>query len=628
MKCRWFEVVALAGLVCACQALQPTATGQERARSAPRSTPPRVRLPIDPLDEFSNPAVSVAEEDPRWTPRRPANRQPVPARQSRTTSHPASSQPRSSRAQAARANHERYSRERAAYDDEFGNEYDDRVAPASYNDGYYDPTVRGNTDVLQHKYDQEYVEYDHEYGVRYRPYRIARTAYDDPLPLLEEVAPPGEWHGDYAPNYDPAFDAGPGGPGSYRDMDPYAYGPPPGGCRSGQPPGGCAAGGYGGGCGSHPWWYSPECCDPLFDDTYTKSFGLWAQADYLLWWTKGESVPALVTTSPAETPRPQAGVLGQPGTETLYGGDRYLNDYRSGGRLDFGAWLNQRRSVGIGGGFFALEDATSSFSATSLGEPILARPFFNPNSGAQDSALVAYSSTATGDIIAGTINANTSNSLINANAYMTGMLFRNNGVRFDLLGGYRFTRFDESVGITENLVITEQGGLVPTGTTFNTLDTFDVTNTFNGGELGLLFETTTGRWSMDGAFKLGLGNMHETVNIWGSTIVTPPGGGSDSREGGLLALPSNIGYYSRNEFAVVPEAQINLSYHFTTWWRVQVGYTFIYWNNVVRAGHQIDTTVNTTQLDPVQVGPDRPAFSFVSGDLWAQGLNVGTELRY
>ena len=39
----------------------------------------------------------------------------------------------------------------------------------------------------------------------------------------------------------------------------------------------------------------------------------WAEMDYLAWSVKGDRLPALVTTSPAGTPRPQAGALGAPG---------------------------------------------------------------------------------------------------------------------------------------------------------------------------------------------------------------------------------------------------------------------------------------------------------------------------
>src|SRR6056297_3074011 len=45
----------------------------------------------------------------------------------------------------------------------------------------------------------------------------------------------------------------------------------------------------------------------------------WVTAESLLWFGKGRTMPALVTTSPAGTPQVDAGVLGRPGTQVLFG---------------------------------------------------------------------------------------------------------------------------------------------------------------------------------------------------------------------------------------------------------------------------------------------------------------------
>ena len=55
------------------------------------------------------------------------------------------------------------------------------------------------------------------------------------------------------------------------------------------------------------------------------SGGFWIGAEYLLWSAKGDKLPPLVTTSPAGTPAPLAGVLGAPGTSVLFG-DESVND--------------------------------------------------------------------------------------------------------------------------------------------------------------------------------------------------------------------------------------------------------------------------------------------------------------
>src|SRR5262245_16532969 len=67
---------------------------------------------------------------------------------------------------------------------------------------------------------------------------------------------------------------------------------------------------------------------------------LWVEAEFLLWWMRGDRVPPLVTGSPPGAPIGQAGVLGVPGTVVLFGGERTNSDARSGGRLTIGVWLD------------------------------------------------------------------------------------------------------------------------------------------------------------------------------------------------------------------------------------------------------------------------------------------------
>ena len=55
-----------------------------------------------------------------------------------------------------------------------------------------------------------------------------------------------------------------------------------------------------------------------------------------------------------------------------------------------------------------------------------------------------------------------------------------------------------------------------------------------------------------------------------------------------------------------------------------VGYTFLYWADPLRAANQLDRTINTTQPG----GPARPGIPFEGDAFWAQGLNVGLQLRW
>src|SRR4029078_3922013 len=93
--------------------------------------------------------------------------------------------------------------------------------------------------------------------------------------------------------------------------------------------------------------------------------------EYLLMTINGDKTPPLVTTGPQES----SGVIGQPGVRTLFGGD-LEQDGLSGGRVTLGVWFNRCQTWGMFGSFFMTTDHTTTFNASSLGDPLLARPFF------------------------------------------------------------------------------------------------------------------------------------------------------------------------------------------------------------------------------------------------------------
>ena len=355
----------------------------------------------------------------------------------------------------------------------------------------------------------------------------------------------------------------------------------------------------------------------------------WVQADYLVWWSKGNALPPLISTSPNETPRELAGVLAYPPSEVLYGNERVNNDARSGGRISLGLWLDECQGVGLGGTFFSLGDGTSNFSQSSLGQPILARPFLNAETGFYDAQIVAFSNSQTGDLAAGWVSASTKNEVLGADIYLRAEWQSYCNGRIDLIGGYRFSRIDEDLIVRDQIISTATGGLIPLGTTIDGLDYFKMRNEFHGGDIGWIVERHHGRWSLQWLTKVGLGTMRQQATIQGESVVTVPGATPFVRDGSLLAMPSNNGAYERDRFAVVPEVRLNLSYQINPCWKATLGYTFIYWNDVLRTGRQVDHVVNLSQLSgPPPLGPERPAFDFQSGDFWVQGLNVGLEYAF
>src|SRR5262249_30843125 len=102
--------------------------------------------------------------------------------------------------------------------------------------------------------------------------------------------------------------------------------------------------------------------------------------------------------------------------------------------------------------------------------------------------------------------------------------------------------------------------------------------------------------------------------------------------GGVFAQPTNIGHYTRDVFAVVPEVNLKVGYQLNNSWRATVGYTFLFMSNVVRPGDEIDRGINSgfLALPPNHGLPLRPAFDFSgSGSTyWAQGVDFGLEFHF
>lgn len=348
-----------------------------------------------------------------------------------------------------------------------------------------------------------------------------------------------------------------------------------------------------------------------------------ARLEYLMWWSRGRDVPPLVTSSPAGTPRAEAGVLGFPDTTILFGGEPIGGDFRSGARATV-SYLLDDGCTSIDGRMWGLEDGTDRFFATSDGDPILARPFFNAVLGQEDSLLVAFPGVTTD----GSISIVARNDLIGADAWLRQTWRHDCGTRIDLLAGYQFIRLDDGLSINNVQTSIDPASTIPVGTVLDVLDVFTTQNEFHGGQLGFVAEYCGPCWKVELLGKIALGGMRQRVLIDGRTITTEPAGLPIATAGGLLAQPTNIGVYERTGVAFVPEIGANLAYDVNPCWRISCGYSLIVWNNVVLAGNHIDRTVNLSQNPGPLVGEPRPRFSFNGTGYWVQGLNVGLEYRW
>ena len=338
--------------------------------------------------------------------------------------------------------------------------------------------------------------------------------------------------------------------------------------------------------------------------------------DALGWWVKSDHLPALVTTSPLGTPQIFAGVIGQPGTSVLFGDQTVNGGIRPGGRIQGGVWLDDNAEFAIEGHYYALATETTTFSAASTFStgtptgPILARPFFNdsPLVNQQSAVLVAFPHFFVFPVfvnVDGKIQVKESSNIQSAGG--GGRLALNqytSPVRFFLVGGYRYFNLNESLLISS---ISSPGvGPYPPGTQLYAFDNFTTRNFFNGGEVGLGAEGWLRRWWLGAETRLAMGNMNEILNINGQAIAQS-GAFSAIAPGGLLAQPTNIGSFSQNRFALIPQVNVKLGYQVLPGLRITVGYNFTYVTRVLRPGDQVDTTVNGTQIaGGTLVGPRAP----------------------
>ncbi|HVU89707.1 MAG TPA: BBP7 family outer membrane beta-barrel protein [Pirellulales bacterium] len=360
--------------------------------------------------------------------------------------------------------------------------------------------------------------------------------------------------------------------------------------------------------------------------------------DFLGFWAKHDSLPALVTTSPIGTPQAEAGVLGQPGTSVLFGNQNVLGGFRPGGRVMGGIWLDNEQTFALEGNYWTLATASVNYSAASVftggstGQ-ILARPFFdsNPLVNAQSALLVAYPNAVIAGVpfnINGSVSVNETSNIQSAGAGgRWGLGQYTSPGRFFIVGGYRFFQLNESLSIISRS--SEGPPPFPARPNITVFDYFSTSNNFNGGDIGLAGEyRSPRRFWFGGEGRLAMGNMQETLKIDGVTTAAASGF-TATLPNGLLAQPSNIGSFTQNHFALIPSVDLKVGYHLTPGFRLTVGYNFTYITRVIRPGAQVDTTVNTSQIAGLPlVGPANPSVLFNQGSLWLQGVTAGFDLAF
>jgi hypothetical protein len=351
-----------------------------------------------------------------------------------------------------------------------------------------------------------------------------------------------------------------------------------------------------------------------------------------LWLTKSSPVPTPLVTVGDNI---GFGRLGAPGTQVIYGGRSESLGGFSGLRLSGGVWLDREQQTAFEASGFLLERRTQIFSARSdaAGNPVFATPILDATVNGEGAYITSFPGFA-----AGLTAVHNSSRLFGYEFNLAFNVRRTNAVRADFLIGYRNLQLEERLEAFQRFTILGPGfqfagAPAAPGDVMSSFDRFGTRNQFNGGQVGGRVDWTDGLFTVGVTAKVGLGATHQIADIDGGSLLIKPTLAQTVAPGGIFALPSNIGGYSRDVFTVVPEVGINLGLRFTERLSGYVGYNFLYIGNVARPGNQIDRAVNvnnvpTDNLFGTPGGPARPAFNFQGSDYWAHGINIGLNFQY
>ena len=362
-------------------------------------------------------------------------------------------------------------------------------------------------------------------------------------------------------------------------------------------------------------------CEPISKSRLGRLFDRcpedsWLRTEFLLWHTQDRDSPALIATGPV----PDFPVL--PNAQVAFG-NKLQGEFSGGFRLDTGKRVTD--NLGVGLRFWILANNNDSFFATATQDPTrpgqvisMSRPFFNTETGTDDALAI---STNGGLILspgAGTEGKVWADSAVNmwaAEAYTRLRLKCNTTCKVDFLSGYSHLNLDDTLNISSDTFV------IPNNV-FIAHDAFETHNQFNGGQLGFELSVSEGRLTFRSMTKVHLGNMNQQVSIDGKHALAGLGDPIVYQDGGLLAQ-GNQGNYERNKFAFIPEANFSLEYCIRKNIHLNIGYSFLYFDNVALAGSQIDPNINPNPI--LGGGPftANPAFKFNDSGMWVQGLDLG-----
>jgi hypothetical protein len=382
-----------------------------------------------------------------------------------------------------------------------------------------------------------------------------------------------------------------------------------------------------------------RCGPDVFPPEKPRGCLMWfADLEFIYWWVKKDSFPVLLTAGDPNAFQFGNGAaipaaLGQPGTVGLLGGFPGVNEH-PGARLNLGLWLDPDQVLGIQGSFFWLGEGRGRYFLDTEATPsplVIGRPFFDVANGVENVDPLNVPNAVAGQIYfvnSVKIMGAESNMVYNYETVNT------TGVRYGVLAGGRIIVMDEFLNVSERI---HQPADAFGNPDIQTLiaESFGTHNRFYGGQVGGQMELIIGSLYAQLVTKVAVGVNNETENILGNTLQMNPANAFlnlptvSTSSTGLFVEPGNAGRFKKTVFSVVPEIDFNIGYAFNDNVMLKIGYTGLFWTDVVRPGKQMNRNITIQPLDdPVPVQPQSPLFTFTKSDIWMQGFNVGFELTF
>lgn len=351
--------------------------------------------------------------------------------------------------------------------------------------------------------------------------------------------------------------------------------------------------------------------------------------EYLYYWIH-KPLPPLVTSSTSGAP----GILGQPGTYTIFGGDHPEWEQHQGARVTWTSWFDLApMGMEWRASWLAERNYGFSGSSNSIGFPALSRPVVDALNGEETVENVSLPGA-----FAGGVQVRSRTFYWDGEANLLFQLDPSCAYPNFFIGA-RYADLDEHLDIDQVSNTLPAGVIGSSGDFFGPpasaaiSDSFHTRNQFYGGQIGTQGQLDGSKLFLKLRGAVAVGYTHQEANTYGATTLNQSDGTVQQFSGGVLALQSNSGHFSRNVVSVLPTAEITLGCHVTSFMDAFIGYNVLYWSDVVRPGDVVDRTVNPTQL-PTSVqsvgfsGPARPQPFHHDSDLWMHGINAGLALHY